>query len=245
MSRWLEAVGLLGILMITQAGAAEKLRLVADLWPPFTDASLPNRGLVTDLVSTALGRAGYETVYEQVPWARAVHGLSEGRHDVLINAWFSDERTHIGQFSEAYLVNRIRFIKRKNSPVIYRSLALLDEHLIAVVRGYAYFPAFDNDATLKKFPVHNFSMAAQLLAMGRVDLTLEDEYVARYNLAREPADVRDQLEFVPGSLTENSLHILVSLKHPRHAEIVAAFDREIAAMKADGSYDQLFRRHGL
>ncbi|MEG5265464.1 transporter substrate-binding domain-containing protein [Pseudomonas sp. JDS28PS106] len=245
MSRWVRAIGLLGILVIAQAGAAERLRLVADVWPPFTDASLPNGGLATDLVSTALRRAGYATVYEQVPWARAMLGLSEGRHDVLINAWFSHERTHIGEFSREYLVNRIRFLKRKDSAISYRSLAQLNDHLIAVVRGYAYFPAFDEAPHLKKFPVHNFSMAARLLAMGRVDLALDDEYVALHNLALEPDEVRDRLEFLPGSLSENSLHILVSLKNPHHTEIVAAFDREIAAMKADGSYEDLFRRHGL
>lgn len=245
MLRWLQAVALLGILMMAQAGAAERVRLVADVWPPFTDVTLPEGGLATDLVSTALRRAGYETVYEQVPWARAMLGISEGRHDVLVNAWFSNERTHIGQFSKEYLLNRIRFLKRKDSPIGYRSLAELNDYLIAVVRGYAYFPAFDDDPNLKTLPVHNFSMAARLLAVGRVDLTLEDEYVARFNLAREPAQVREAIEFLPGSLTENSLHILVSLKNPHHAEIVAAFDREIAAMKADGSYDALFIRHGL
>ena len=245
MSRWLRVIGLLGMLLMAQASGAERLRLVGDVWPPFTDVSLPEGGLATDIVRTALRRAGYDSIYEQVPWARAMLGLGDGRHDVLVNAWFSYERTHVGQFSQEYLLNRIRFLKRKDSSVTYQSLAQLNEYLIAVVRGYAYFPAFDNDLTLKKFPVHNFSMAAQMLAAGRVDLTLEDEYVARYNLAREPAAVREQIEFLPGSLTENSLHILVSLKNPQHAEIVAAFDREILAMKADGSYDELFRRHGL
>lgn len=245
MSRWLLAVGVLGMLLMAQAGGAEKLRLVADVWPPFTDATLPHNGLATDIVSTALRRAGYDSLYEEVPWPRAMLGLREGRHDVLISAWFSYERTHIGQFSDEYLLNRIRFLKRKGSAVTYQSLEQLNDYLIAVVRGYAYFPAFDNDPRLKKFPVHNFSMAARMLAAGRVDLALEDEYVARHSLAHEPAEVREQIEFLPGSLTENSLHILVSLQNPRHAEIVAAFDREILAMKADGSYDELFRRHGL
>ena len=41
------------------------------------------------------------------------------------------------------------------------------------------------------------------------------------------------MEFLPKPLSENSLHILVSLKNPEHAQIVAGFDREIAKMKAD------------
>ncbi|ALD98752.1 MULTISPECIES: substrate-binding periplasmic protein [Pseudomonas] len=245
MSQLLRAVGLLVFMLMAPANAAEKLRLVADPWPPFTDALLLNGGLATDIVNTALRRAGYTTLYEQVPWARAMLGLSQGRHDVLINAWFSEERTKIGQFSAEYLLNRVRFIKRKESPIGTLTHEQLHKYMIAVVRGYAYAPAFDNDTELQKVPVQNFSTAIRMLAAERVDLTLEDEYVARYNLAMEPDEVRDRVEFLPGSLSDNSLHILVSLKNPHHEKIVADFDREIAAMKADGTYDELLRLHGL
>ncbi|QQQ51094.1 transporter substrate-binding domain-containing protein [Pseudomonas syringae] len=245
MSQWLRAVGLLVVLLMAQANAAEKLRLVADPWPPFADALLLNGGLATDIVNTALRRAGYTTLYEQVPWARAMLGLSEGRHDVLINAWFSEERTKVGQFSAQYLLNRVRFIKRKESPIGTLTQEQLRKYVIAVVRGYAYDPAFDSDTRLQKVPVQNFSTAIRMLAAERVDLALEDEYVARYDLAMEPDEVRERVEFLPGSLSENSLHILVSLKHPHHEKIVADFDREIAAMKADGTYDVLLRLHGF
>lgn len=245
MSQSLRAVGLLVVLLMAQANAAEKLRLVADPWPPFTDALLLNGGLATDIVNTALRRAGYTTLYEQVPWARAMLGLSEGRHDVLINAWFSEERTKVGQFSAQYLLNRVRFIKRKESPIDALTHEQLHKYVIAVVRGYAYTPSFDSDTQLQKVHVQNFSTAIRMLAAERVDLTLEDEYVARYNLAMEPDEVRDRVEFLPGSLSENSLHILVSLKNPHHDKIVADFDREITAMKADGTYGELLRLHGL
>ncbi len=245
MSQLLRAVGLLVVLLMAHANAAEKLRLVADPWPPFTDALLLNGGLATDIVNTALRRAGYTTLYEQVPWARAMLGLSQGRHDVLINAWFSEERTKIGQFSAEYLLNRVRLIKRRESTIGTLTHEQLHKYMIAVVRGYAYSPAFDSDTLLQKVPVQNFSTAIRMLAAERVDLTLEDEYVARYNLTMEPDEVRDRVEFLPGSLSENSLHILVSLKNPHHEKIVADFDREIAAMKADGTYDKLLRLHGL
>jgi polar amino acid transport system substrate-binding protein len=245
MSCVLRAIGLLGFLLMAQASAVEKLRLVADAWPPFTDASLLNNGLASDLVSTALQRAGYLTDYHQVPWARALLGVEEGRYDVLINAWFSDERTRIGHFSAEYLLNRVRFLKRSRSSVQFRDLSQLYERPIAVVRGYMYSPEFENDKLLVKVPVSSFPMALHMVAAGRVDLAVEDEFVARYYLAAEPKGIRDKLEFLPNSLSENSLHILVSLKNSQHEQIVAHFDREIAAMKADGSYAAIFKRHGL
>lgn len=245
MPRLLRTMGLLGLLLLAQAATAEKLRLVADAWPPFTDINLVNGGLATDLVSTALARAGYTTAFEQVPWARALQGVGEGRYDVLVDAWFNNERTLIGEFSGEYLLNRVRFLKRKDSSIEFNDLQALHPYPIAVVRGYAYSSAFDSDPELQKVPVHSFSMAVRMLAAGRVALAVDDEYVARYNLGREVPRVRESVEFLPKPLSENGLHILVSLKNPNHAQIVASFDRGIAAMKADGSYDRMFRLHGL
>ncbi|AIC23331.1 substrate-binding periplasmic protein [Pseudomonas chlororaphis] len=245
MLRLHRAFALIGLLLLGQSAYAEKLRLVADAWPPFTDATLVNGGLATDIVSTALARAGYASEFEQVPWARALLGVGEGRYDVLVNAWFNEARTQLGQFSSEYLVNRVRFIRRKDAPIEYTNLKQLHEYPIAVVRGYAYSPDFDSDPELQKVLVHNFAMAVRMLAADRVKLTLEDEYVARYYLARESPRVRNAVEFLPNSLSENGLHILVSLKNPEHEQIVAKFDREIEAMKADGSYDRLLRQHGM
>ena len=245
MSRLHQVMALIGLLWLSQDVEAQKLRLVADAWPPFTDATLVNGGLATDIVSTALARAGYASDFQQVPWARAMLGLGEGRYDVLVNAWYNDERTRIGQFSAEYLLNRIRFIKRKDAPIEYNDLQQLHTYPIAVVRGYAYSPEFDGDAALQKVPVHNFAMAVRMVAADRVKLTLEDEYVARYYLAHESPKVRNAVEFLPRPLSENSLHILVSLKNPQHEQIVAGFDRAIAAMKADGTYEKLLRRHGM
>lgn len=245
MPRLYRAFALIVLLLLTQSAAAQKLRLVADAWPPFTDATLVNGGLATDIVSTALARAGYASDFEQVPWARALFGVGEGRYDVLVNAWYTDERTKLGQFSGEYLLNRVRFLRRKDTPIEFKNLQQLHTYPIAVVRGYAYSQAFDDDVSLQKVPVHSFAMAVRMLAADRVKLTLEDEFVARYYLARESPKVRNSVEFLPKPLSENSLHILVSLKNPQHEQIVAGFDREIAAMKADGSYEKLLKQHGM
>jgi polar amino acid transport system substrate-binding protein len=245
MLRLLRAVGLLGMLLIVQGAMGQQLRMAGDAWAPYADVSLLKGGLSVDLISTALARAGYTTEYDQVPWARAMHGLSEGRYDVVINAWYSDDRTQLGEFSGAYMVNRLRFLKRKTSTIEYQSLLQLHPYSIAVVRSYAYSPEFDGDSDLKKVPVASFSTAVRMLAAGRVDLTVEDEYAARSALSREPQEIRGEVEFLPKPLSENSLHILVSLKNPDHAKIVADFDKAIADMRADGSYAKLFKLHGL
>lgn len=239
--------GLLALVLLVplHGGAAEVLRLVADPWPPFTDQTLLNNGLAADLVATALGRAGYTSRYAQVPWERAVRGLQQDTYDVLINAWYTDERATFGYYSQPYLINRIRFLQRKGSQIRFRQLSDLYPYSIAVVRGYAYSSAFDQDRRLTKIGVLSFAVGARMLQAQRVQLTLEDELVARFHLRRDLAGIRDQLEFLPQPLSENGLHILVSRRHPQHQQIADAFNKAIKAMRADGSYEQIFQRHGL
>lgn len=238
-------LALFALLLATASACAETLRIAADVWPPFTDARLPGNGLASELVSTALQRAGHRPEYVEVPWARALRGLQVGDYDLIVSAWYSDERATYGQFSKPYLTNRIRFLKHKGSEVDFQSPEDLRRYSIAVVRGYSYLPGFDGDARLKKVPVMGFQMGARMLAAGRVQLTLEDELVARFYLNRELKDIRDQLEFLPRPLSENGLHILVRRSHPRHQQLVEDFDRAMQAMREDGTYAAIFARHGL
>jgi polar amino acid transport system substrate-binding protein len=236
---------LFALLLACTGANAEKLRIAADVWPPFTDARLPGNGLATELVSTAMKRAGHLVEYVEVPWARALRGVQLGEYDLIVSAWYSDERAGYGQFSQPYLTNRVLFLKRKGSAVDYRGVADLRRYSIAVVRGYSYLPAFDADASLRRVPVMGFQMGARMLAAGRVQLTLEDELVARFYLKRELQGISEQLEFLPRSLAENGLHILVRRSHPRHQQLVEGFDRAIQAMREDGTYQAIFARHGL
>lgn len=235
----------LSLLLLPCGAGAEHLRLVADTWPPFTDQRLPGNGVATELVTTALSRAGYTSEYREVPWNRAILGLQEADYDVLINAWYSDERAVFGHFSAPYLINRIRLVQRKGDDILFTQLSDLYPHRIAVLRGYAYSQAFTADKRLTKVGVSSFESAAYMLQHGRVSLAIEDEYVARFQFSHQLKGVADQLEFLPMPLSENGLHILIRLTHGNHAEIARRFDAEIAAMRADGSYAAIMQRHGL
>lgn len=235
----------LAALLLSGQIRAENVRMSGDSWPPFTDQRLLNNGLAVDLVSTALQRAGYTTEYVEVPWARALHGLQQGDYDLIVSAWYSDERAGFGLFSEPYLINRIRFLQHRRTRVDYHTLADLRGYSIAVVRGYSYSREFDQDSSLSKVPVLEFAMGARMLAAGRVQLALEDELVAQHYLNRELAEVKDSLSFLPKQLSENGLHILVRRSHPSHQKIADDFNRAIAQMRADGTYAQIYLRHGL
>lgn len=230
-------------LLLNIQATAEPLRVAGDVWPPFTDQKLPYNGLAIDLVTTALSRAGFASEYHEVPWARAIEGLQHDRYDVIAAAWYAPDRAVFGQFSAPYFTNSVRFIGKKGSKVEYQQLSDLQPYVISVVRGYAYSPAFDSDTSLNKYPVSSFASAARMLALGRVQLTLEDEQVARHAFNRELSDIRDELEFLPKPLSESPLHILLRRNHPQRQKIIDGFNQAIIAMRADGTYQTIMKRH--
>jgi len=54
MPRLHRAVALIGLLLLSQIATAEKLRLMADAWPPFTDATLVNGIVITTIGLTLM-----------------------------------------------------------------------------------------------------------------------------------------------------------------------------------------------
>ena len=242
--KWIGLLLLLTPLLISTARGAQELRLAGNAWPPYTDQRLPKGGLSVELISTALGRAGYQVAYIEVPWARAVLGLKRGDYD-MINGWRTAQHAAYARYTRPFLSNRMRWIQRRDSGIVYLGLESLARYRIALIRGYAYSDALRNDARLNKGYASNFVQAARMLIAGRIDLTREDERTAQFHFARELKDVHDAYRFVPGEFSLLDLSLVVRDDHPQQAAIIAAFDREIAAMVKDGSYAEIFRRHGL
>jgi polar amino acid transport system substrate-binding protein len=230
-------------LCIGLSAAAEPLRLASALYPPYYDIRLPNDGVAVDLASTALHRAGYATVYREVNWSRALYDLEHDRYDVVVGAWPDPAREVYGQYSEPFLTNHIRFIRRKYDAIEYDQLSGLTPYVIAVVRNFTYDPAFDANTELQKYTVNHFESAARMLMAHRVDLIVEDELVAKYAFRHELADIAANLEFLPKALSEPEMHILVRRSHPQHQQIIDGFNAAMRAMRQDGTYAQIMQRH--
>lgn len=227
------------------SAVGEPLRIVADVWPPYTGSGLEGNGLATELVSTALKRKGYETEYSQVPTARIIKELESGGIDIMVAAWLSEDRKRIGLFSKPYLVNRILFVQRSESSINFDKLSDLRPYRIAIARGYRYGGGIDLDSTLKKVGVKDFNMAARMLMAKRVDLALDDELVVRYYLDHDLVAMKGRFKFISKPLVENGLYILVRLTHPLHRKIVEDFNSSIMEMCEDNTYQEVFARHGL
>jgi polar amino acid transport system substrate-binding protein len=245
-----KAILIMAILLLTATGslAADKtIVAAADPWPPFIDPSAPQKGLALEIVRAAFGTQGYTVDMKYVPWANAVNSVKEGKYDILPNTWVTEERKAYLHFSEPYAVNEVKFIKLKDDSFEFNGLDSIAGKKVGTVRGYAYGDDFNNATNFTREDANDFLTNIKKLthAQKRIDLTLEDEIVARALITKEDPTLLEKISFTKNALSSNSLHVTCSLKNPKHKEIIEAFNTGLADIKASGEYAKILEKYGI
>jgi polar amino acid transport system substrate-binding protein len=238
------ALSLMFMFMLLHTATAGELKVVhSGNWPPYSGADLPGQGLAIELVTTALERAGYSASVSIDSLERILEGSKTGSYDVFATPWYTMERDRFLHFSRPYLESSIRFIKRKHSDFAYTTFDDLDGLRIGVVKGYAYDEDFNQSPAIDKVSANSLTQNLRKLLAKEIDLTLDDERVLLYEIARSTPDAATTLEILEKPLVVRGVNIGVSRKNPDHARIVADFDKAIAAMKQDGTYEEILEKH--
>lgn len=226
--------------------AEETLKLVNDPWSPYTGRALLGGGIATEIVTTALHRAGYGTNVDFVPWKRALIGTFDGTYDILITTSYSDARAEKVTYSDPYLSNTVRLIKRRGDPHKFQSLEDLRDLVIGVTKGYLYEPEFDKATFFVKDPGGESVLAnLKKLNAGRVDLFAEDELVVGYYLKENFTPDELSVEYLPNPLNSKNLHIVIRKSRPDHLEVIEAFNKALITMREDGTYNAILASHGF
>lgn len=233
------------ILLYPFSVCAKDLKLIANIWAPYVSDQMPNNGLAIDIVTTAFRKAGYNPLLKIDSWSRALEGGKIGIYDAVAAIWYTKERTSDLEFSEPYLVNEIKFIKRKNRNIEFNQIDDLRGLLIGVVKDYAYEESFISLNDIIRIPQNHLVQNLLSLRKGDIDLTLGDQRTILYDLNQYMKGSIKELEFLPKPLAKRGLRIAVSKVNPNHRAIVADFNRVIEKMKSDGSYKKVFSRHGF
>lgn len=232
-------------LILPGVSHAEKITATGDPWPPFVGPDLPGQGIALKVVRAAFKTQGYEVEMKFLPWGRAISLVRLGKYDVLIASWRTEERSKFLNYSDSYLKNEIKFIKRIDDDFQFNGLESLSGKTVGTLIKYGYGDDFLNANNFSRRATRKFLQNLILLYKKRIDLTLEDEIVAREIIFREAPELKDKLAFTKNALSSNTLHVTSGLKNPKNEAIISAFNKGLAAIKQDGTYDSIFREHGL
>jgi polar amino acid transport system substrate-binding protein len=233
---------LFGLSVMTLA-SADSLRMTANIWPPYVDDRMSGNGVAIALATEALVRAGYPTDLVLEPWPRAMEATESGEYDVICSLWLTDERSATLAFSQPFIENHIKFVKRSNSDIQYYDRDDLEGLRIGVVDDYAYSAEPYDTSGIDITESGSVRGNLKRLLNGEIDLVLADSRVAFYEIDRLVA--AKNLTVIQKPVITRGLRIAVSRQRSDYAEIIAAFDRTVAQMKEDGSYNTLMANYRI
>lgn len=222
---------------------ATQLNVATSEWVPYVGKQLPKQGLAIDIVNTALQRAGYQPNVTIDVWTRTLQGADVGVYDLIAAAWYNEKRAQHFTFSKPYLYNEIKLLKHMDSDFQFNSVADLNGRMVGVINNYAYGEKFNQAKGLLRIPGTQVLENILRVLNREIELTLDDERVLKYEIKHNIDANKDKLVIVPKPLSKNGLYIAVSKQNPKHKEIAQAFDKAIAEMKKDGTYDRILKAH--
>lgn len=236
------------LLSATFCTAEEKTVVAAaDPYPPFIDPTDPNEGLSLAVIRAAYKTQGYTVKMEFVPWARAEALTISGKYDILPDVWLNDENKKVLMFSVPYAVNTVKFIKTADDPFEYNGLESLKGKKVGTVRGYNYNDAFQASKDFIREDVADLITNIKKLTAPskRIDLTLEDQIVASTLIAKTDPSLMPKIKFTENALISNNLYVASGIANPRHKEIIEAFNKGLAEIKATGELSKIFESYGI
>ena len=226
------------LLLVNFTAYAEKLKLVADEWPPFTSKQQGQR-IAVDLVQTALRRAAVDAELQIIAWQNVLSGVKEGKYDAIVGAWKTPDREQYLLFSRSYLENRIMLIGRQDNKIEFDSIGQLKGKKVGVVSGYAYGDGITKNKDITKVSGTTVADNIKKLLRGEVDFILADALVAQAIIEHLPADVTGKLKIYDKEVLTQSLYFAVRKNRPNAQGLLDKFNNAVEQMIADGTYNKI------
>lgn len=244
--RMLQAVALLlGLAMLSAPAVhARQLTMCTLNWEPYYGENLPRNGFFTELVREAFERGGHTVNVEFMPWARAMLEVRQGDREVLLGAYYTEERARTYWASKPIYTDQVGLIARRDLGISsFDSLRELSDYTIGHGRGFAVSEEFDGADYLNKEAEKSQVLNLRKFERGRIDMIAGSFASVRYLAQKEGIDV-SQMVFMEPALKENTLHIMISRNTPDGEQLLEDFHRGLREIRRDGTYDGILREMG-
>lgn len=230
--------------LINSKSWSQEIRMVTAEWEPFYSSTYDSGGVVTEIASAAFERAGHTTSIAWHPWLRAMKLVTTGEADVVMGAYYSDERAKAFHFSESFFNIDIGFVALKDVGITeYKNLKALSPYLIGTMKGWAYTEEFDAADYLNKEYVMNQIVVTRMLFARRVDMVAMSIPVFQHEANLLRYHNLSEIVVLSPLLDSKGLHLMFSLRDPNHLKLAEDFNRGLAEIRADGTFGRILAKH--
>ena len=244
----LAVVGLVQAALVSAAFAGDELNAIKSAgvfrigtegtYPPFTyhDQSGKLVGFDVEIGEAIAAKLGVKPQFIEGKWDGLIAGIDANRYDAVINeVGITDARKQKYDFSEPYIVSKAVLIVRSDDNSI-KSFADLKGKKSAQTLT-SNFGALARDSGAELLGTNGFDESIQLVLTRRADATINDS-LSFYDFKKHKPDA--PVKIAAEQANADTSGVIVRKGEP---ELVAAINKALDAIKADGTYKKLSEKY--
>lgn len=219
-------------------------------WPPYVGETLPNGGLLTHLVSSALETQGIKTNYRFYPWARSYDYLlsRNDEYEASLGFVWSESRDADMFYSHPiYYQSEACFFHLKSNSFDWKEFKDLKKYKIGLTIGYYYGEGLSQalkDYEPESFIVKNDILNFKMLLGGRTDVFPSNkdvgDYILKHYFSEQEAA---QVECHPKPYHTANIYAIFPKDAKRSDSLIRAINSGITKIIANGDYKELIEQH--
>ncbi len=214
---------------------------------PWSDQSLPNGGVITEIVQTTFKHIGINTTIEWLPWKRGYYSVVSGNNGDYgtFPYSYSNKRAIEVYYSIPLLISGLTIFVLNDNPIEkdYKDTSALHGLRFCTGLGYAfsdYLPLVGSGKiTLKTLA--NIQHCFSSIKAGRMDAVVINKHVGWgivHALFKEPHGFKELKEHKP-----SVYHLVVNKEYPNSLDILHQFNKSLLTLQKNGVIDEIISRH--
>ncbi|MFO7727443.1 MAG: transporter substrate-binding domain-containing protein, partial [Desulfonatronovibrio sp.] len=190
-------------------------------YKPFTDQTLPQGGMITEIVDQVFQKMGYQAEIEFHSWSRGYTLSEEGAFLGTFPYVQTPERMESFYFSDPIYTITTLFFVRNDTDLSFVHDSDLQGLTACKPLGYHLrdIQDFLNKDFIEVRRPNTMESCFKMLRRGRVDLVPINEHVG-WEVVRKIAGEKDMFKVLEKPLLETGLHFIVTRKNPQGQNIV-------------------------
>jgi len=211
---------------------------------PFTDETLPQRGMITEIVDLVFKEIGYQPTITFRPWKRGYEETKKGLFAATFPYIKTDERLQQFYYSDPINTIYTRIFVTKDSSI--KKFADLQGRRICIPLGYGITRAMDDmlrqDFVKQEGSPVNLSNCLKMMLSGRKDFFIINE-IHGWMTIQNTFHTKESFRTLDIVFEELTHHLIISKAYPHGEEVLSQFNKGLEKLSKSGAIQEIIQRH--
>ncbi len=211
---------------------------------PFTGETLPQGGMLTEVVLGAFKAVGLSYEVRFMPWKRGYDGVVAGKYLGSFPYVRTPERESEVLYSDPLMEVRQLVYLSARTPMEFHTPRDFKGRSVCAPVGYALpteLTAMIATGDLVRESPADLPACVRMVATDRVDAFIIDEFTGQAAVANVVAERDIRVSDQPYARVGQ--HLVLSRANPEAPAVMAAFNSGLKKLKESGAFDEIVKRH--